>query len=105
MKVRIRGGTVQHGEPSLCKTCRSSVEIKGPSLNDEIVLCRQIRSGQQQITFPVMSCTAYSDRTQPSLWHMEEIAWVLRSDPSRARIGFVQARRLKEDDRHVLEEE
>jgi hypothetical protein len=36
---------------------------------------------------------------------MEEIAWVLRSNPSRKTVGFVEARRLKDDDRHVLEED
>jgi len=35
---------------------------------------------------------------------MEEIAWVLRSSPGRKTIGFVEARRLKDDERHVLEE-
>jgi hypothetical protein len=33
---------------------------------------------------------------------MEEIAWVLRSNPNRKTIGFVEARRLKEDERPVL---
>jgi hypothetical protein len=35
---------------------------------------------------------------------MEEIAWVLRSNPSRKTIGFVEARRLKEEERHVLDD-
>jgi hypothetical protein len=33
---------------------------------------------------------------------MEDIAWVLRTDPARKRIGFVQARQLKPKDRYVL---
>jgi hypothetical protein len=35
---------------------------------------------------------------------MEEIAWVLRSSPNRKTVGFVEAGRLKDDERHVLEE-
>jgi hypothetical protein len=35
---------------------------------------------------------------------MEEIAWVLRSDPRRKTIGFVEARNLKDDERHVLDD-
>ncbi len=31
---------------------------------------------------------------------MEDIAWVLRSDPTRKTIGFVKADELDEDERH-----
>jgi hypothetical protein len=104
MKVRIRGGTVNHGEPSLCLTCRNATIVKGRTLRDEIVSCNRIRHGNALITFPVTSCTSYWDSRVPTLWQMEEIAWVLRSNPSRKTVGFVEARRLKEDDRHVLDE-
>jgi hypothetical protein len=36
---------------------------------------------------------------------MEDIAWILRTDATRKRIGFIQARELKEKDRHVLPHE
>jgi hypothetical protein len=36
---------------------------------------------------------------------MEEIAWVLHSDPTRNRAGFVRASALKPKDRYVLREE
>ena len=104
MKVRIRGGTVNHGEPSLCLTCRYATIVKGRALGDEIVSCGQLRLAGPRIPFPVSSCTSYSDARQPTLWQMEEIAWVLRSNPKRNTVGFVEARRLKDDDRHVLED-
>jgi len=50
----------------------------------------------------VISCSGYSDRRQPSLREMEEIAWVLRTDARRNRVGFVQARDLKPQERYVL---
>jgi hypothetical protein len=34
---------------------------------------------------------------------MEEVAWVLRSDTKRKKVGFVEARKLSDDERHVLE--
>jgi len=67
-------------------------------------LCSQMPHEDRRIRFPVTSCTAYSDRRQPTLCHMEEIAWVLRSNPGRRTIGFVGARRLKEAERHVLDD-
>jgi hypothetical protein len=36
---------------------------------------------------------------------MEEIAWVLRSDPRRNELGFVKASKLKPQERYVLPDE
>src|SRR5918996_2221987 len=101
MRFKITGGTVDHGEPSLCSTCRFATIIKGQRLRDEIVECSRL-SDHARIPFCVSSCTAYSDRRRASIHEMEEIAWILRSDPRRNEIGFVQARQLKVEHRHVL---
>jgi hypothetical protein len=103
MRVRIRGGTVDHGQPSLCSSCSFSVVIKGARLGDEIVVCN-LYGLRQPIRFPVTSCSGYVNRNHPSLWHMEEVAWVLRSKPGGKAVGFVEARKLKDDERHVLED-
>lgn len=55
-----------------------------------------------RIRFTVTSCTGYSDKTLPSLYHMEDIAWILRSDSKRKQLGFVRSRDLKFEDRHRL---
>jgi hypothetical protein len=36
---------------------------------------------------------------------MEDIAWVLRSDPLRNRVGFVRSSKLSDEERYVLEED
>jgi len=36
---------------------------------------------------------------------MEDILWVLRSDPRKNQIGFVPAKKLKPQDRYVLPDE
>ena len=105
MRLKIQGGTVRHGEPSLCLTCRYATVVQGPSLQGRIVECGQLSSGHSRIPFPVSSCSGYSDRRLPSLREMEDIAWVLRTDPRQHRIGFVQARDLKPRDRYVLPDE
>ena len=38
----------------------------------------------------------------PSLYHMEDIAWVLRSDTKRKQVEFVRSRDLKFEERHRL---
>jgi hypothetical protein len=102
MHIKVRGGTVQHGEASLCVTCRHATVVKGRSLREEIVQCGLLSSGHDHIPFPVTSCSGYSDRRHPSLRDMEDIAWILRTDPKRKQIGFIQARQLAPKDRYVL---
>ena len=71
--------------------------------SDEIIACAQIP--RARIQFKVVSCTDYSDRSRTSLRDMEDIAWVLRSDPHRRQVGFVHASKLDELERHVLEDD
>jgi hypothetical protein len=58
-----------------------------------------------RITFPVTYCTSYSDRRQPSVREMEEIAWILHSDPNRKEIGFVHGSKLRGRERFTSIEE
>jgi len=103
VRLKILGGTVPDSQSSLCHTCRSATVIRGARLSEEIISCAQLDDGTR-VPFAVTSCSGYSDRSRPSLWHLEDIAWILRSDPKRKQIGFVRSRDLKDDDRHVLDE-
>ena len=76
--------------------------MKGKSLREEIVQCGRLSPGHDLIPFPVTSCSGYLDRRHPSIRDMEDIAWILRTDPRRKQIGFIQARQLKPRDRYVL---
>jgi hypothetical protein len=102
MQFKVRGGAVASGEPPLCATCRYATLIKGRSLREEIVECSQLADGHGRITFPVTQCTKYLHRNHPSLYEMESIAWVLRTDASRRHIGFVRSRDLEPGERFVL---
>ncbi len=104
MRLKIHGGTVSDGQASLCLTCRSATIIRGARLTDEIISCGK-RVIRDEIRFPVASCTGYSDRSLPSLYDLEDVAWVLRSDARTKKIGFVRARDLKANERHVLDED
>ena len=102
MHIKIQGGTAREGEAPLCLTCRRSTVIRGPRLRDEIVECRVLET---RITFPVTFCTDYVNRNHPSIHDLEEIAWVLRTDPKRNRVGFVRSERLPWKERYVLDED
>lgn len=103
MRIKIQGGTLDHGQATLCHTCRHATIVKGRTLGEEIVSCGRLTE-HQRVPFTVTSCSGYSDRRLPSLADMEDIAWVLRSDAKRKQVGFVRAadvrpwRRALEDD-------
>jgi hypothetical protein len=101
MQLKIHGGTATHGDPPLCQTCRFATIIRGPRIRDEIVECGRL-SDHARVTFRVATCSGYADRRLASIREMEEIAWVLRSDPRRNQAGFVPARKLKPEDRYIL---
>ena len=73
-------------------------------LNNHIVECSQLAFTARRLTFPVMQCSDYSDRRLPQLREMEEIAWILRTDALRKRVGFVRSSDLDDKDRFVLED-
>ena len=104
MRVKIQGGTADLGAPSLCLSCRWATVIRGPRFNNEVIVCKQLYP-ERRIEFPVVHCTGYADRNLASLREMEEIAWILRSDPHRKRVGFVRSNELEDKDRFVLEED
>jgi hypothetical protein len=79
--------------------------IRGAKLGDEIVECYHLSYQNQRVPFPVVSCSRYGDRNKASLREMEDIAWVLRSDPHRNQVGFVRSSRLSDEERYVLDED
>ena len=104
MRIKVRGGTVDHGHRSLCESCRWSTVIRGPRVSDEIVECAQLSYRNRRVPFPVMSCSDYLHRNQPTIEDMLKTAWVLRSDPRRQQIGFVHASKLTDEEREALQE-
>lgn len=70
MRVKVLGGTASSGEPSLCVTCRYSTMLTGARLRDERTYCSEIY-GARRIPFPVLACSAYSDKRRPSVREME----------------------------------
>jgi hypothetical protein len=105
MNIKIRGGTAYEGDAPLCHTCRYAHIVRGARLRDEIIECGMLALDNNRVTFPVTFCTSYVDRQHPSLREMEEIAWVLRTDAQRRKVGFVHAQKLSLKDRYVLDDD
>ena len=92
--IKVKGGTPQ-GCESLCRTCSRGHIIKGFHANEEEVYCRTFYF-EREIRFPVCECTFYEDKRLASKDEMESIAWILRTDSPKRRVGFVSPEQLRE---------
>ena len=102
MRVKVRGGTVLHGEPSLCRTCCHSTIITGQTPDEEIVECHASAIHGRGIPFRVTSCTAYADARMPTYMDMVRTAWILQPHRTKRRTaGFVRGEDLT--DRELAE--
>ena len=102
MKIKVHGGTAREGEPSLCLGCRYAAVVEVTSAKHQIVHCSRLA---ERVRFRVTSCTEFISRQHPSLYHMEDIAWVLRTDARRGQIGFVRSKDLPDKHRFVFDED
>ena len=89
MFLKIHGGTATGSSDSLCHSCRHATIVRGSSQSHEVIECARV-SNEKPINFAVKFCTKYADRAMPSLDHMEDIAWILRTDAKRKQVGFVR---------------
>lgn len=83
--IKVQGGTRSGAQPSLCLTCRLACVIRGDAESSEYIHCYQIQS---RIGGRISSCSAYDDKTKPTLPDMYAQAWYLRTDPSKKVVGF-----------------
>jgi hypothetical protein len=102
MNIKVQGGTANGSKAPLCHDCKHATVVQGTISRHEIVECTVLDA---RITFPVTFCNKHLHRSHPTLWEMEDIAWVLRTDAKRGQIGFVRSKDLKPVERHVLHEE
>jgi hypothetical protein len=86
MSIYVKNGT-PIGKPSLCETCTYAHLKHGYRESDVLVICVATEP-THRVPFPVRDCTAYRDKTRPSMYEMEKIALTITPrDPKRT--GFV----------------
>ena len=100
-RLKVLGGTRSLGAPRLCDTCQCGVVTRGAPDSDEDIFCTVTA---RRLARAVVECNRYVDRSQPSLWDMRQIAWVLDTDPKRQRMGFIRANEweTKHEDEDLL---
>ena len=88
-RLKVLDGTRSSHAPRLCDTCHSGLVRRGAADSDEHVHCTIV---EREVRTRVVDCNRYTDRTRPSLWDLQQIAWVLRTDSKRQKLGFVHAK-------------
>jgi hypothetical protein len=90
MEIHVKGGTPAHG-PSLCETCTYAHVKRGYRESDLLVHCVATEPAHR-VPFPVRDCTAYHDKTRPSIYELEKIALsITPRDPKRTGFAPVDA--------------
>lgn len=93
MQFKIRGGTTQTGDTPLCSSCKECTRARGATFRQQITYCHALK---RDITFPVYECNFYHNKSAPSLWDMQQIAWSLCTDKKGNKIGFFSPSKAKE---------
>jgi hypothetical protein len=86
------------GRTSLCRSCSNASYIRGASLCDVILVCREFK---REMTFEAYECREYESGKTVSLFAMEEIAWRLDVDKSGLPVGFTPPERDEEWDSSI----
>jgi hypothetical protein len=92
----VEGGT-PIGTP-LCRSCSHASYIRGASLCDVILVCREF---SREMKFEAYECKEYYDGKAKSLFVMEEIAWTLNVDQRGRPVGFTAPEEEEECDSSI----
>lgn len=97
MSKGVRGGTIS-GDP-LCRTCRNSIRLQGSAVGEIAIFCTEISyMTQKQLPFEAYECPKYEDMRRDSKDKMEQLAWLLRTDPKqKGQLGFVSPKERKKE--------
>jgi hypothetical protein len=87
-KIKVQGGTLVEGE-SLCRTCRFAHIQRGFRQSEEVVFCGY--ETMRVVRFKIAECTDYLDKTVPTRYEMDQMAYLINVEPARKRSGFVSA--------------
>ena len=93
----VRDGTPLHNK-SLCDSCRNSHIIKGSAESERIVMCEALYYRPQRVPFKtVVECSSFRQRNILSLNQMENMAYVIETDPRGKPIGFKTNNQFRKD--------
>jgi hypothetical protein len=85
--VSARNGTAV-GQESLCRNCRRAHIQSGYADSEEEVRCGFFYEQPRLVLFAVSQCSDFLDRLSPTLYEMQQIAFVIDVKKGNGRTGF-----------------
>lgn len=87
MRTVVRDGT-ERNERSLCLSCKNSTVVRGHRM-EPIMECSEINNTSALNRMqPVLRCSAYHQKGQPTIYHLQQIAWELKPNKNTGKLGF-----------------
>lgn len=99
VRVRVTDGTRSDAQPCLCRTCAYATVMRGAADSAEDIYCSSV--GNRKLSMRVVDCSDYRNKSTPSLSTLYQTAWILESDKTQKKMGFVpykQWRKTNQDD-------
>lgn len=103
-RVIVKNGTPTTAE-SLCKTCLYALVRNGFAETQEETICNANYETPVRIRYAIAKCTGYVNRSLPTLYSMEKIAWILVTKESTKQVGFVtnkEFRKIEGENTQIL---
>jgi hypothetical protein len=97
LRKGVRGGTI--GGIPLCRTCRNATYIQGLAESQRLLFCSEYSGfdNKSPMPFEAYECSEYNDKRLPSRSDMNDVAWILRTNPKqKGTLGFFSPQQLKE---------
>lgn len=101
MKIKIREGTPNHGK-SLCRSCSNAMIMRGGAVSEKTVLCTELKGGygRQEVPYEIIvECSAFQEKAIQSLYEMQKIAYILKTDVKGKPIGFIPNRQFRVEEK------
>lgn len=93
--AKVQNGTLR-SDVNLCLSCRLAVHTQSALSNSETMLCTAVYGAPRSMREPVARCSAYLDKSKPTLNDMHEVAWLVMTDKGGRKIGFLSPEELRE---------
>lgn len=109
MEFQIKGEqTARTDGRSLCRHCKCSHVIEGTRPSEILIRCMtNWNQPLDMTTWIVTKCNEFIDDAQPSIDALEKIAWRVKADPKKQKVGFQTPdeyrREQREQDNDFLE--
>ncbi len=98
MSINVHGGTAKDHSSNLCLSCVNAT-VRQAQSNVTNVRCSVFECLIKTNTY---SCSSYKNKSDPDLYDLKQIAWIVTGDP-KSKIGFTQYKKMDRDEQRKVD--